>query len=78
MAASSARRDPFKTLHSSIEDKTEPDAKRRKLDPANSRAGTNPEVINRDIEPALRILIKPEFIIANCEPASKGPARLMS
>ena len=52
MAASNARRALLETLQSSIEVKAEADAKRRKLDPANSRAGTDPKVINRGIEPA--------------------------
>ena len=49
-ASSSARCELLKTLQSSIDGKAEADAKRRKLDPVNSRAGTDPKVINRDVE----------------------------
>ena len=50
MAASNARRAFLETLQSSIEVKAEADAKRRQLDPSNSWAGTDPKVINRDVE----------------------------
>ena len=54
IAANCARRDLVKALHISIEDKTETDAKKRKLDPQNSRVGTDPSDINREVDHALK------------------------
>ena len=50
MTARNARLKLLKTLQTSIEDKTEADAKKRKLDPPNSREGTDPSAINRDVD----------------------------
>ena len=50
MTASNARLNLLKSLHSSIDDKAEADAKKRKLDPPNSREGTDPSAINRDVD----------------------------
>ena len=52
MTASNARLKLLKSLHTSIDDKTEADAKQRKLDPPNSSEGTDPSVINRDVDQA--------------------------
>ena len=52
MAASNARQQLLKTLHSSIDVKAEAEAKRRKLDPSNSRAGEDLKAINREVERA--------------------------
>ena len=50
--ARNTRLELLKTLQTSIEDKIEADAKKRKLDPPNSREGTDPNVINRDVDQA--------------------------
>ena len=52
LAANNARQKLLKTLHSSIDFKAEAEAKRRKLDPSNSRAGEDLKAINRDVERA--------------------------
>ena len=50
MMARNARLELRKTLQASIEDKQETEAKQRKLDPPNSREGTDPSAINRDVD----------------------------
>ena len=52
MAANNARQKLLKTLHSSIDSKAEAEAKRRKLDPSNSRAGEDLKAINREVDRA--------------------------
>ena len=50
MAANNARQKLLKTLHSSIDSRAEAEAKRRKLDPSNSRVREDLKAINRDVE----------------------------
>lgn len=50
MMARNARLELRKTLQASIEDKQEAEAKKRKLDPPNSRDVTDPSAINRDVD----------------------------
>ena len=52
MTANNARHKLLKTLHTSIDVKIEAEAKRRKLDPTNSRAGADMKAINRDVDQA--------------------------
>ena len=52
MAANNARQKLLKTLHSSIDSRAEAEAKRRKLDPSNSRVREDLKAINRDVERA--------------------------
>ena len=49
MAANNARQKLLKTLHSSIDSRAEAEAKRRKLDPSNSRVREDLKAINRDV-----------------------------
>ena len=53
-AANHTRRDLIKALHTSIEEKTEMDAKKRELEPRNSRAGTDLRDVNREVDQALK------------------------
>ena len=48
------RRDLINALHTSIEAKSELDAKKRKLEPRNSRAGTDLSDVNREVDQALK------------------------
>ena len=48
------RRNLLKALHTSIEAKSELDAKRRKLEPWNSRVGTDLSHVNREVDQALK------------------------
>ena len=52
MAANKARHKLLQTSHSSIDSRAEAEAKRRKLDPSNSRAGEDLKAINREVDQA--------------------------
>jgi len=52
--SSSCRRKFINSLQTSIAERAEPDFKRQKLDPHNSREGDDPVALNRDVEPATK------------------------
>ena len=52
--SSSCRRKLINSLRTSIAERAEPDFKRQKLDPQNSREGEDPVAINRDVDSATK------------------------
>ena len=74
MAARNARLELRKTLQTSIEDKQEADAKKRKLEPPNSREGQIRVLSIGTLIKHIRILCKQEFNTGKCGAIPKGAA----